>query len=711
MERLIEHPGHPDQKVHGRRGSGAGGGGSKVVFRDEEGVTEIHRSSTFPRKNDPALDRFGEYKPDYLTAWYDPRNDSYTWDALDPMADHSANTLRAHIGRGLLEDGSYDTGGCWRVRAGERYGLSVLEDYDSPMHIGAPLGIVQKVANEAMDGGWLRQDGILWGEIKGHPGLTNARVHEILAESLREHLPGQHDQRSHGRRGSGGGGGGPLDHGPDNFDSKEAWGENNENSPYGPDTPYTTGWADPDVMAAGLPQSLDDKFDYRLDEGPSDALIQDAAAKLRADTMADGHEHAMVFDRDGKLIGHFRGSDHAVAPPLEIAAAGHTMIHSHPHDPTDTLQAPHSPSDFGAQAAFGQKRNGVVTSDGYHEVATPDGTLMSGDFEDFYAFTVMNVLGAPVRSSGTPDPAMMVKGLRMSCDTADFLYRFFPPGAGGSRQLQLDLQQSFREHLPGTHDQRTHGRRFSTGGTHYGKGTEDDPIVTSNVRVAAKALEQGKYVELRSRKEVGTLLDELAANVNEARRLGRAAPNYNLCKVSVPKTNLFCEQNLGIPRVKMPQLKGVPKPGSPSDQMVKAGKLKLDGRGEVDLAPMFAKHMASKGIRHRNVSTSPEYLKATQTELNGGDVAGIAASMEAGRFPKSASRIITTRDGYVVDGHHRWAAQVGLQVGKGIKSPIATTEYDCPITDALVLAHAYAKDMGLPTVDIGGTRFRETGAG
>ena len=44
---------------------------------------------------------------------------------------------------------------------------------------------------------------------------------------------------------------------------------------------------------------------------------------------------------------------------------------------------------------------------------------------------------------------------------------------------------------------------------------------------------------------------------------------YNLCKVTVPGTNLYCDDNKGIPREKMPQLKSVPEPGSKADKLPK----------------------------------------------------------------------------------------------------------------------------------------------
>ena len=46
-------------------------------------------------------------------------------------------------------------------------------------------------------------------------------------------------------------------------------------------------------------------------------------------------------------------------------------------------------------------------------------------------------------------------------------------------------------------------------------------------------------------------------------------PHWDLCKVSIPGTNKFCDENIGIPRDKMPQLGGKPKPGSEGEAKAK----------------------------------------------------------------------------------------------------------------------------------------------
>ena len=90
--------------------------------------------------------------------------------------------------------------------------------------------------------------------------------------------------------------------------------------------------------------------------------------------------------------------------------------------------------------------------------------------------------------------------------------------------------------------------------------------------------------------------------------------DVDLCKVSVPGTNLFCGDNKGIPRHEMPQLKSKPKPGGKADQMVKAGVLKLDDNGEVNTEELFMKKI---GKEAKPAKVKVTELKATQNQLVG----------------------------------------------------------------------------------------------
>ena len=99
------------------------------------------------------------------------------------------------------------------------------------------------------------------------------------------------------------------------------------------------------------------------------------------------------------------------------------------------------------------------------------------------------------------------------------------------------------------------------------------------------------------------------------------------CKQAPP----LCHGNLGIPRDKMPQLPG-------------------------DIIPEFLASFQKAGTKVTKEKMMVGMLKATQGEINSEKVAGMAFAKEQGKYDPSKAPIIVSKDGYVLDGHHRWAA-------------------------------------------------------
>lgn len=220
-----------------------------------------------------------------------------------------------------------------------------------------------------------------------------------------------------------------------------------------------------------------------------------------------------------------------------------------------------------------------------------------------------------------------------------------------------------------------------------GKPGIDYPIKTTSVDEAARLLGEGKKVELNSPREVGTLLDKLAAIVHDATEKGEKAPIYDLCNVSVPHTNLFCADAVVKKRIEMPQLSGIPRPGSPAD------KLPKNKKGEVDLSDMFRRQLEMEGHKVTDTTESAAHLKASQHELIGNKVAGMVQSLRVGKLPPG--RIFTSNDNYIVDGHHRWAANVGESLGSNKDMQMDIARIDMPIIDLLNEANKFTEQMGL----------------
>ena len=209
-----------------------------------------------------------------------------------------------------------------------------------------------------------------------------------------------------------------------------------------------------------------------------------------------------------------------------------------------------------------------------------------------------------------------------------------------------------------------------------GHGTKASPFKTNDPERAAKLLIAGHYVQLSQPRQVSTLLDKLSEYVHEAKAKNGEIPDLNLCRISVPHTNLFCAGNKGIERLKMPQLSGKPIPGSKADAFPK------DKSGEVDLGPAFIEHLRSKGISVTNERIEPQFLHASQSELDGSKVSGMYGAIHEGQLTEAP--IFVSKDDYVVDGHHRWAANIAAAYDDGVADEqIPVHRVDMPIIDIL----------------------------
>ena len=137
-----------------------------------------------------------------------------------------------------------------------------------------------------------------------------------------------------------------------------------------------------------------------------------------------------------------------------------------------------------------------------------------------------------------------------------------------------------------------------------------------------------KDVSPIERQKISMKIDDLAKAGAEAKAKGEKAPNFNLCQVTIPGTNLYCDDNKGIPRSEMPQFKGTPEKGSPAE------KLPKDEAGEVDTEEFFKDMLNKDGVKvSEPTSVPPDRLKATQSELVGVKVAGMSKVLDNPEHP------------------------------------------------------------------------------
>ncbi len=212
-----------------------------------------------------------------------------------------------------------------------------------------------------------------------------------------------------------------------------------------------------------------------------------------------------------------------------------------------------------------------------------------------------------------------------------------------------------------------------------------------NADFSNKPLSQVSPIE---RQQISTVVDKLAELGKQAKEKGEKAPNFNLCKVSIPGTNLYCDGNKGIERADMPQFKGTPQPGSPAD------KLPKDENGEADTEEFFKQMLNKQGIKvSEPAAVPPDRLKATQSELVGVKVAGMSKVLDDPNHPaygKITAPIYVSNDGYVLDGHHRWAAVVAHNAANPNKQiPMNVRVIDEPIEPLVKRSNDFAEKMGI----------------
>lgn len=212
--------------------------------------------------------------------------------------------------------------------------------------------------------------------------------------------------------------------------------------------------------------------------------------------------------------------------------------------------------------------------------------------------------------------------------------------------------------------------------------------VGANLDKAMLLMAQGKHVRLDQPDEVATLCKRIYDLEAKAKERGAHMPTLDLCYVSVPGTNIFCHDTKGIPRIKMPQMGGVPTPGSPAAQ-------RYGSDGFVDLSRDFLAALAAKGIKVTQKTRKADRLRATQNELNGAKVSKAAREFAGG---KQAHPIFVTRDGYILDGHHTWAGQIvnDSRDNHFGDVDVPVNEIDLDIGAALDFANAWTVHQGIP---------------
>ena len=210
-------------------------------------------------------------------------------------------------------------------------------------------------------------------------------------------------------------------------------------------------------------------------------------------------------------------------------------------------------------------------------------------------------------------------------------------------------------------------------GPGYSSGAylKDGVIHTTSVYDAQRALHEDRKVELDQPRKVSTLIHRLGEEVKDMVAAGQKAPIFNLCNVSVAGTNLFCADTKGIPRIEMPQI---------------AKKQTKD----------FIKYLKSQNYKIEKTKELASHLRATQDQIDGAKVAATVDKIKA-NDGDIGKRLVVSRDNYILDGHHHWAAKIGLDAMNNKledNTKIKIARVDISITKLLQEADKFTEGKG-----------------
>lgn len=287
-----------------------------------------------------------------------------------------------------------------------------------------------------------------------------------------------------------------------------------------------------------------------------------------------------------------------------------------------------------------------------------------------------------------------------------------------------------------------------------GDGSPEDPIYVGNdVNKAVELILEGKHIRMSTEDIVATVVAKLGPEIKKKRdgifakynlAPGTKASDLsdgeakdamnslaiNLCVVHVPGTNLFCEDNKGIPRVHMPQLSGKDKDGKRRNVQAQAMEM-LESMNLIAPEPVLV---------------NPEDVRASQSELGAEQIDGMVknymnwldmqekikalsegdpkraeleAEVAAGEHNKYmpeevlTNTILTTKDKYIIDGHHRWAAMILANIEREAKGlpplQMKIREVDMEVGEALATVNAFADAAGIVRAAAAGAEGKAVG--
>ena len=187
---------------------------------------------------------------------------------------------------------------------------------------------------------------------------------------------------------------------------------------------------------------------------------------------------------------------------------------------------------------------------------------------------------------------------------------------------------------------------------------------------------------------------EIARKVKEGIKKGA-----DICKMNPP----VCQGNKGLSRDKMPQIEGektvkqmleaVKKDGSPDEEARAKGKAMVqagaDPKSNKTIMQQMIDHFKENGIKTKRTKAPVGMLKATQSEIKAEKTYGMADAFLKGKFNNIGDSVVVSRDGHILDGHHRWAALLTIDPSREMDVQVIDMDMDDLLREAQAVPGVY----------------------
>jgi hypothetical protein len=210
-------------------------------------------------------------------------------------------------------------------------------------------------------------------------------------------------------------------------------------------------------------------------------------------------------------------------------------------------------------------------------------------------------------------------------------------GFAWAESMVAEAEKQVEKHNQGMHDQKTHGKW------------------ADNI---ADAINNGEHPSIDPENVTAFLM-----------KAAKRTDHPDLTELKVNGTLLFGDEGMGIARKDMPQIPGKRR-------------------------PEFLADLAKEGVTVEKEKVDPKTLKPIQKEISSSRSGAIYEKFrDDGQIPKD-ERILVSKDGFVIDGHHTWGAAVGFSFDNAsAKLPIYRISLDAK--EALSASLTWAKAQGL----------------